>query len=261
MIRNAADPLVSALGGLATPAPASLSGKVFTGWLATPSRLGEVFVAFTGDGVQFLRSAESVHGDPRTFAQAYRDRFGRPLRPADRAPAGLLPALRGGPSAGLRLDLAGLSEFEHAVLTATRTIPAGQVRPYGWIAREAGAPRAVRAVGSALARNPVPLLIPCHRVVRSDGRLGEYMFGAAHKAELLAAEDVNLDEITTLAKQGVHYLGSDTTGVVCYPSCRDARRITAAHRHGFATIGAAVDAGYRPCRHCRPGGRLEPAAP
>jgi methylated-DNA-[protein]-cysteine S-methyltransferase len=160
--------------------------------------------------------------------------------------------LRGRPAASVQLDLRGLSEFERDVLTATRRIPAGQTRPYGWIAVEAGRPRAVRAVGSVLARNPVPLLVPCHRVVRADGGLGAYMFGSAHKEELLRAEQVNLDEVAVLAQRGVHFLGSDTTGVVCFPTCPHARRITLVHRHGFRTIGAAVAAGYRPCRHCRP---------
>jgi methylphosphotriester-DNA--protein-cysteine methyltransferase len=50
----------------------------------------------------------------------------------------------------------------------------------------------------------------------------------------------------------VHYLASDTTGVVCFASCPDARRITIPHRHGFPTIQAATDAGYRPCERCRP---------
>ncbi|WP_250550241.1 methylated-DNA--[protein]-cysteine S-methyltransferase [Pseudonocardia sp. H11422] len=259
MMLNGVDPIATALGGLAAPAPAGLTDKVFTGWLAAPSRLGEVFVAFTDHGVQFVRSAESVHGDADAFAEAYRGRFGRPLRPAGRAPAGLLPALRGRPAAGLQLDLRGLSDFECDVLSATRRIPAGQTRPYGWIAREAGRPHAVRAVGSVLARNPVPLLVPCHRVVRSDGRLGDYMFGPAHKEELLRAEDVNLDEVAAFAQQGVHYLGSGSTGVVCFPTCHNARRITPAHRHGFRTIGSAVAAGYRPCRHCRPGVEAMPA--
>jgi hypothetical protein len=103
-----------------------------------------------------------------------------------------------------------------------------------------------------LARNPVPLLVPCHRVVRSDGALGQYMFGPAHKHELLAAEGANLDDAADLARRGVHYLGSDTTGIVCFPTCHQARRITPAHRAGFATVGAAIAAGYRPCRSCRP---------
>lgn len=264
-----------ALSGLAGEAPSGLEEKVFTGWLAAPSRVGEVYVAVTGEGVQFVRSAESVGSDPGTFAEAYRDRFGRPLRPAARGPAGLASALRtpvpgrGGPRSaprgpddgaepgtararGPRLDLRGLSGFEHDVLDATRRIPAGQVRPYAWVAREAGRPKAVRAVGSVLARNPLPLLIPCHRVVRSDGALGEYMFGPAHKQALLREEDLDLDRLAGLAGRGVHYLGSDTTGVVCFPTCHHARRITEAHRRPFAGVEAALAAGYRPCRACRP---------
>jgi methylated-DNA-[protein]-cysteine S-methyltransferase len=252
MMDSGVDSVVEALEGLAVAPPSGLAGKVFSSWLAAPSRIGEVFVALTGEGVNYLRTAESVHGDADTFAEAYRARFGRPLRPAGRAPSGLLPALRGRSAGSLELDLRGLSDFERDVLEATRRVPAGETRPYGWIAREAGRPRAVRAVGSVLGRNPVPLLVPCHRVVRADGRLGDYIFGIGHKEELLRAEHVNVDEVRALAGAGVHFLASDTTGVVCFPTCHHARRITRAHRHGFAKLATAVEAGYRPCRHCRP---------
>lgn len=257
MTRNGVDPVMAALGGLAAPAPAGLADKVLASWLAAPSRVGEVFVAFTGDGVQFVRSAESVNGDADMFAKAYRERFGRPLRPADRAPRGLLPALGGGSPALPQLDLCGLSAFERDVLAVTRRIPAGQTRPYGWVAWQVGRPRAVRAVGSVLARNPVPLLIPCHRVVRADGRIGDYLFGTGRKEMLLRAENVDVDEVVALAHRGVHYLGSDTTGVVCFPTCHHARRITPAHRRGFRSLATAVASGYRPCEACRPG--IEPA--
>ncbi len=252
MTINGVDPVVNALGALRTPAPAGLSERVFTGWMTAPSRLGEVYVAFTGNGVQFVRSAESVEGGPAEFAAAYRSRFARPLRMADRAPAGLLPALRGRTAAALRLDLGGLSDFERDVLSATRRIPAGETRPYGWVAREAGRPRAVRAVGSVLARNPVPLLVPCHRVVRADGRLGDYMFGPAHKEELLRGEHADLDRIAEYSRRGVHYLGSDTTGIMCFPTCHNARRISPAHRREFRNTAAAVAAGFRACKACRP---------
>jgi len=242
------DPVADALGELAVAAPSGLAGKVFSSWLQAPSRIGAVFVAFTSDGVDYVRTA----GSAEEFQDRYRDRFGRPLRPARRAPRGLLPALRGRSASALRLDLHGLSDFERDVLAATRRISAGQTRPYGWVAREAGRPRAVRAVGSVLARNPVPLLVPCHRVVRADGRAGDYLFGTSRKEELLRAEDVDVDEVRALAAAGVHYVGSATTGVVCFPTCHHARRITPAHRHGFARIAAALSAGYRPCRHCRP---------
>jgi methylphosphotriester-DNA--protein-cysteine methyltransferase len=85
------------------------------------------------------------------------------------------------------------------------------------------------------------------------------MFGPSPKEELLRAEQVNLNEVAALAAQAMHYLGSDITGVGCFPTCHHARRITPAHRHRFRTIGAAVAAGYRPCRHCRPAVETVPA--
>ena len=87
-------------------------------------------------------------------------------------------------------------------------------RPYAWIAQGIGRPG---AVGSALARNPVPVLIPCHRVTRSDGQPGDYVFGMQVKEALLRAEEVNLDEVRKLARARIFYLGSDATGIVCLP--------------------------------------------
>jgi methylphosphotriester-DNA--protein-cysteine methyltransferase len=72
------------------------------------------------------------------------------------------------------------------------------------------------------------------------------------KQELLEVERVNLDECRALARKGVHFVASDTTGVFCYPSCAHARRITPPHRVGFTSTAGALGAGYRPCRHCRP---------
>jgi len=84
-----------------------------------------------------------------------------------------------------------LTGFEWQVLLASLTIPLGETRSYQWIAHKIGRPKAVRAVGSALRKNPYPLIIPCHRVVKSDGSLGAYagkMDGK--KAELLAIEQI-----------------------------------------------------------------------
>src|SRR5690606_21018572 len=110
--------------------------------------------------------------DDAAFERTYRARTGRVARRAEAAPPALVAAVRqhlAGQPAELDLNLDPLSEFERAVLLKAREIPRGQIRSYGWIAREIGRPGAVRAVGSALNKNPVPLLIPCHRVVRSDG--------------------------------------------------------------------------------------------
>ncbi|SNS96105.1 O-6-methylguanine DNA methyltransferase [Actinomadura meyerae] len=245
--------LARELAGLAADAPAGLLGRIAARRVRVPGPvedgpLSGLQVAFTDQGVAFLRAGM----DEREFAEAFRERFARPLLPAERPPAGLVPALRSGRLSGLRLDLRGLSDFEAAVLRAAAEIPRGQTRPYAWVARRAGRPRAVRAVGSALGRNPVPLLIPCHRVTRSDGSLGEYVFGAGAKERLLRAEAVDVDQVAELARRGVRLVGSDTTGIVCYPTCADARRIAPQHRRGFGGLAAARAAGYRPCEHCRP---------
>ncbi len=88
------------------------------------------------------------------------------------------------------VDLSPLTPFQQAVLEATRAIPPGQVMTYGEIAAAIGRPRASRAVGQALRRNPVPFLVPCHRVVGSGGALGGYggATGTAVKRQLLALE-------------------------------------------------------------------------
>ena len=87
----------------------------------------------------------------------------------------------------MSVDLAGLPGFTRRVLGAARAIPAGTTITYGELARRAGSPRACRATGQAMARNPVPLVIPCHRVVAASGR-GGYAGGPAMKARLLALE-------------------------------------------------------------------------
>ena len=246
------DLLTNELAGLAADAPAGLLDRVAARWVRVPGPLGDLYVASTDQGIAYVRTDKVVHGEDGAFAASFRKRFARPLLPGDRLPAGLGPALRTGRTSGLRFDLRGSTDFEQAVLRTALTIPKGQVRPYSWVARQIGRPRAVRAVGSALARNPVPLLIPCHRVTRSDGTIGDYVFGSEMKESLLQAEQVNLEEVRELARAGFHYIGSDTTGIVCFPTCPHGRRITAAHRHGFRSVEAAEAAGYRPCKYCRP---------
>lgn len=152
-----------------------------------------------------------------------------------------------------RFDLSDLTPFEQAVLRKTLEIPSGEVRSYGWVAREIGHARAVRAVGSALARNPVPILIPCHRVVRSDGVIGRYGAGGPEaKRAMLVAEGADPDGLEELARRGVRFVGSRTTAIFCNPTCHNARRIQAANRALFHDEREATAAGYRPCAHCRP---------
>ena len=80
------------------------------------------------------------------------------------------------------------TDFEMKVWQLTATIPYGETRTYKWIAERMDKPRSVRAVGQALKRNPLPLIIPCHRVIKSDGDLGGYSSGVDIKRRLLEME-------------------------------------------------------------------------
>ena len=90
------------------------------------------------------------------------------------------------------LDMSGVSRFDEKIYSVAKKIPYGEVRTYQWVAREAGRPGAARAVGGAMARNPCPLVVPCHRVVRSDGGLGGFSApcGIDLKRRLLALEGI-----------------------------------------------------------------------
>jgi methylated-DNA-[protein]-cysteine S-methyltransferase len=86
------------------------------------------------------------------------------------------------------IDLTGTTEFQREVYEAACRIPYGQTRSYGQLAKDIGKPGAARAVGQALGANPVPILIPCHRVVASDGGLGGFAGGIQTKKRLLEME-------------------------------------------------------------------------
>lgn len=214
--------------------------------------VGPLFVAFNDRGVVAVKRAASAAAFERAFARE----FGRPARRVQTLPAALARRLqRPGRDLGrrsLRVDLRGLSEFEAAVLRKAQEIPRGEVRTYAWVAREIGHPAAVRAVGTALGKNPVPLLIPCHRVVRTDGRIGDYVFGTPAKRRLLDGEGIDPDALERLSRSGTRYLGSGTTKIYCFPTCRNARRISERHRVAFRSDEHARAAGYRPCKACRP---------
>jgi O-6-methylguanine DNA methyltransferase len=247
------------LAALREKAPASLLPGVLdrTGladhYVTRPSPLGPVFVAYSRRGISLVDLAPT----PEAFEESYLARFGRPVlttaEPPARLAAALEKALAQGRTGRLPLDLAGLSPFQEAVLRKAAEIPPGEVRPYGWVADEIGCPGSDRAVGNALAANPVPLVVPCHRVVRADGRLGRYSLGAdENKRLLLAAEGFEVEAHERLAARGVRFVGSRTTHIYCHPSCRHARRITGPHRVEFPAAGVAGAAGYHPCRDCRP---------
>lgn len=82
----------------------------------------------------------------------------------------------------------GLTLFQKKVYTVVKQIPMGEVRTYAWVAKKIGKPKAARAVGTTLKKNPFTIIVPCHRVVRSDGSVGEYSLGKDLKRRLLEAE-------------------------------------------------------------------------
>lgn len=87
-----------------------------------------------------------------------------------------------------KVDSIRFTSFQLRVWNAALAIPFGQTRSYSWVAKWIGSPKAARAVGSALKKNPYPLIIPCHRVVKSSGDIGEYSRGRKAKEQLIELE-------------------------------------------------------------------------
>jgi methylated-DNA-[protein]-cysteine S-methyltransferase len=90
------------------------------------------------------------------------------------------------------LDFSNATPFQRQVWEAARLIPCGETRSYGWIAKQIGKPKAARAVGSALGKNPFLVVVPCHRVIAGDGTLGGFGGGLAMKQKLLEMEKEGL---------------------------------------------------------------------
>lgn len=217
--------------------------------------IGPLFVAYGARGISLVERVT----DAGEFEEEFRATFGRPVHRVERAPDLIQRVIearvwgRPGKSVKVSLELDQLPDFERQVLLKVLEIPRGEVRPYAWVAAELGRPLAVRAVGNAVARNPIPFIIPCHRVVRSDGRIGNYGAGGpTAKRAVLESEGLDPTELERLPSKGVRFIGSETTHIYCYPSCRNARRITDEHRVPFRSVEETRRVGYRACRVCRP---------
>ncbi|WP_230291746.1 bifunctional transcriptional activator/DNA repair enzyme AdaA [Croceicoccus sp. Ery5] len=154
-------------------------------WAVVPTGLGDMLVAATDKGVCRLSFNET--------ADALAERFPRAqLAQGDAAFAALLARVTAeveapGSDPDIPLDVKGTA-FQERIWAELRRIPAGETRSYAELAAAAGHPRAVRAAGSANGANNVAVLIPCHRVVRADGSVGGYAYGAEIKSELLKRE-------------------------------------------------------------------------
>lgn len=246
------------LAGLATRAPATLrTGVLVEIGLADlydriDSPLGQLIVAWNGLGV----SAVDIAADDGAFEARHLATTGRPAAPGQ-LPGRLATAIRrrldGDRRAHIPLDLRGHSPFEQDVWRKALEIPRGEVRPYGWVAAEIGRPKAVRAVGTALGHNPVPLIVPCHRVVRADGSIGQYSLGGPqNKRTILSTEGLDPEAMEDAARRGERFDGCSSTRIVCWPTCRTGRHMLERNRRSFRSLADAVAAGYRPCKVCRP---------
>ncbi|HZN98649.1 MAG TPA: methylated-DNA--[protein]-cysteine S-methyltransferase [Gemmatimonadales bacterium] len=151
--------------------------------------LGSLLIARSQGGVCAILLGDDADSLARELAERYPDAA---LVRADGAFADLVPQvveMMESPGKGpeLLLDVRG-TVFQQRVWQALREIPPGSTATYGEIATRIGAPRAVRAVAQACAANPIAVAIPCHRVVRSDGRLSGYRWGVGRKRVLLQRE-------------------------------------------------------------------------
>lgn len=169
---------------------AEAAGLLDVAYRTVDSPLGPLLVAATDAGV--VRVAFASEDRDRVLSELAGAISPRVLEGSSRldAPARQLDEYFAGRRQvfDVPVDLRLASGFRRSVLEHLRQIPFGRTETYAGVAAATGRPRAFRAVGSACGHNPVPVVVPCHRVVRSDGTAGEYRGGAAAKAYLLTLE-------------------------------------------------------------------------
>lgn len=218
------------------------------------SPLGDLLVAMTDRGIVLnhylvngsdlaaaiakLRSALDPVRDSRTIKNV-----GEEIR---RYLGGEVKALR------QNIDLTFVATpFQKKVLHKLQEIPRGAVISYQALGAAVGAPKGARAVGNALHNNPVPIYVPCHRVITSDGRVGGYGGGASRKLQLLRSEGFELSDGDVRIPDRVVW-GHKGTKIYCRRNCRSAARVDPASILFFADPKEARHAGMRPCKICRP---------
>ena len=180
-----------------------------------PTRFGPVGVLWggAGDTPLIYRILLSKPGESAE-AQAVRGFPGtrEATCPKVDALAGRIAGFLEGADVRFSLDevtVGGCAAFQQSVLRAEHAIPRGRISTYGLMARRLGNPRGSRAVGTALATNPFPIVVPCHRAIRSDGTLGGYQGGLEMKRTLLEMEGIAFRDARHVAPQAFFY--DDTT--------------------------------------------------
>jgi methylated-DNA-[protein]-cysteine S-methyltransferase len=219
----------------APEAPRTLAARVLRALRAERAGLGKLIGKFrieaSDRGVVRLYPGRGFHG-PSAQARAHAERAGRELHEylAGHRTFFTVP-----------VDLRAVGDFQSRVLAEAIRIPFGEVDSYAALARRVGHPRAARAVGNALGANPVPVIVPCHRIIRGDGTWGHYAFGGEMKTQLLRLE-----------RATPTIIGCTSTRIVCRRGCAHEQRVREANRVVFASVEDAAGVGYRACRVCRP---------
>ncbi len=143
-----------------------------------------------------------------------------------------------------------VSSFQRRALTRLRDVPAGSVVTYQALAAAIGSPSSQRAVGTTMASNPLPIYIPCHRVIKSDGKIGNYGGGVERKLKLLRAEGFEVDRGDRIPSHVVY--GHWQSRIFCKPTCSAVHRAERKKWIIFNDSGRARGAGMRACKICRP---------
>ncbi len=160
------------------------------------TKLGPFRVQFTSRGISRIHfpSAPALLAAAGASIQA-RGQSARPARPSFvRKLARQLRQFTDGKPVrwSVPLDLSAGTSFQQSVWRALRLIPCGETRSYGWVAQQIGKPRSSRAVGAACGANPIPVVIPCHRVIAGNGSIGGFGGGLPMKRRLLQIEGVKI---------------------------------------------------------------------
>lgn len=163
---------------------------------AVPTPYGSLSIGISGRAVLFLKLPGRRRGNPRPEKSLRPSFFPTLARRLNRYFAGKTVSFR-----CVRVDRTSCPPFTRRVLQACSRIPYGRTLSYGELAEKIGAPRAARAVGNVLASNRVPVIVPCHRVIRSDGKIGRYSGGTGWKRRLLAMEGCRAASLTVKKTQ------------------------------------------------------------
>jgi methylated-DNA-[protein]-cysteine S-methyltransferase len=168
---------------------AAAEGMLDVAYDFTDSPVGELLVAATERGLCRISFDPEPEGELEWLAKAYGVRVLRSPRPLEDSRRELDEYFDGRRNEfDLAVDLEALPSFQQLVLAELQRVPYGATATYGGLAERIGKPRAARAVGGALNKNPVPIVVPCHRIVGSTGSLVGYAGGLERKRQLLALE-------------------------------------------------------------------------